>query len=203
MLKNSIFFLAAALLFISCEKRVFGTESEIKAYMSEEENNLRYEKNVNGVALALQYRPTDLLVNQEAAGDYNERKIDSLRKKYSKYMYFVLSISKNDKEILSSVNDDKEKYGQMINDLAFGMEEKIHLYTEAHDTIAMADFIYPRMYGMSNNTSIMLAFPREKEKLKEPFLYFAFDDFGASTGEVKFKVDTQAILNEPTLEFKK
>jgi hypothetical protein len=142
-----------------------------------------------------------LLVNQEVGNKKNKKEIELLRKKYSKYMYFNLSMSLNDRELLSNVAGDKQKFGQMVNDLAFGMDQKVHLFTKEKDTLSMADFVYPRMYGMSKSTVIMIVYPRDKKYLNNEYLNFTIEDLGLYTGEIKFKIDTKAIVNEPQLRF--
>ena len=46
----------------------------------------------------------------------------------------------------------------MVNQLAFGMREKVHVYTQKKDTLEMLDYNYPRMYGMSPTTDILLIY---------------------------------------------
>jgi hypothetical protein len=200
MRRNSLLLLLLLLL-ISCQNKTFDTVEEITTYINEEDNQYRYSKTINGVKYELTYRPTDLLVNQEVENKKNKKQIETLRKKYANYMYFNLSMSLNDRELLSNVSGDKQKFGQMVNDLAFGMEEKVNLFTPKKDTLSMADFIYPRMYGMTNNTTIMIVYPREKKYFEEDFLNFTIQDLGLDTGEVKFKINTNTIKNEPQLKF--
>lgn len=173
----------------------------MNTYIQDEDNGYNYKKTVADVDYILQYRPTDLLVKQELGDDNNPAQIEKLRKQYSKYMYFNLSMSKNDQELLNGVARDKAKFGQMVNDLAFGMEEKLHVYTPTKDTLALSDFIYPRMYGMSNSTSIMIVYPRDTKYLKQDYLNFVIEDLGLDTGDIKFKLDTKALTNEPHLRF--
>jgi hypothetical protein len=200
MRRNSVLLLLLLLL-ISCQNKTFDTVEEITTYINEEDNQYRYSKTINGVKYELTYRPTDLLVNQEVGNKKNKKQIELLRKKYSKYMYFNLSMSLNDRELLSNVVRDKQKFGQMVNDLAFGMEEKVNLFTPKKDTLSMADFIYPRMYGMTNNTTIMIVYPRDKKYLEDEYINFTIQDLGFDTGEVKFKINTNSIKNEPQLKF--
>ncbi|HRE76421.1 MAG TPA: hypothetical protein PLL09_01220 [Flavobacterium sp.] len=200
MIKNSICFIALAFLTFSCSTS-FDSEQEMMDYIAEEENGYRYFKNVNGVDYILQYRPTDLLVKQEMGEKVNKELVDSLRDKYGKYLYFNLSMSLNNQELLTNVANDKAKFGQMVNDLAFGMEEKVHLITPVKDTIAMTDFIYPRMYGMSNSTTIMLVYPNDKKMFDQDYLNFTIQDLGFYTGEVTIKINPKKIKNQPTLNF--
>jgi hypothetical protein len=189
------------LLFVSSCTKSFDSAQEMNAYIAAEDNAYQYKKTVNGVDYVLQYRPTDLLVKQELGDKHDDKQVESLRAKYHQYLYFNLSMSKNNQELLNGVARDKAKFGQMVNDLAFGMEEKVNLYTPSKDTLAMADFIYPRMYGMSNSTSIMIVYPREDKYMKQDYLNFAIQDLGLDTGEIKFKLNTQKLQNEPQLRF--
>jgi hypothetical protein len=109
-------------------------------------------------------------------------------------------MSVNQKELLSIVPKNRNEFGAMVNQLAFGMNEKVHLYTQSKDTIDLTDYIYPRMYGMSRATTIMFVYPRE-EALQEKTLNFTIEDLGMYTGEVKFKLDTEKLQQEPRLKF--
>lgn len=200
MVKNSLLPLLLVLIVSSCSK-TFDTQEEMNDYIKDEDNGYNYKKTVVGVDYVLQYRPTDLLVKQELGDKIDATQVDKLRKKYSKYLYFNLSMSKNDRELLNGMASDKAKFGQMVNELAFGMEEKVHLYTTEKDTLAMADFIYPRMYGMSNATSIMIVYPRDAKFMKQDYLNFVIEDLGFDTGDINFKINTQALQKEPQLLF--
>jgi glucose dehydrogenase len=200
MVRNSLFALLLLLFISSCAK-TFETQEEMNDYIKDEDNGYSYKKNVAGVDYVLQYRPTDLLVKQELGDKTDAIQVDKLRQKYSKYLYFNLSMSKNDQELLNGVARDRARFGQMVNELAFGMEEKVHMYTPEKDTLAMADFIYPRMYGMSNATSIMIVYPRETKFIKQDYLNFVIEDLGLDTGDIKFKLNMQALQKEPQLLF--
>lgn len=200
MVKNSLLSVLLVLISTSCSK-TFDTQEEMNEYLKDEDNGYNYRKTVIGVDYVLQYRPTDLLVKQELGDKTDASQVDKLREKYSKYMYFNLSMSKNNQELLNGVARDKAKFGQMVNELAFGMEEKVHVYTPEKDTLAMADFIYPRMYGMSTATSILIVYPRDVKYLNQDHLNFVIEDLGLDTGDIKFKLNSKALQKEPQLQF--
>jgi glucose dehydrogenase len=200
MVKNSLLYLMLVLIVSSCTK-TFDTLEEMNDYIQDEDNGYNYKKTIVGVDYVLQYRPTDLLVKQELGDNNDPTQADKLRQKYNKYLYFNLSMSKNNQELLNGVARDKAKFGQMVNELAFGMEEKVHLFTPEKDTLTMADFIYPRMYGMSNATSIMIVYHRETKFMSQNYLNFVIQDLGLDTGDVKFKLNTKVLKNEPQLQF--
>ena len=202
MQKNNVFSLILIFLIsLSCTKK-FDDEKDFSDYLSDTDNNYRFQKTVNGVDYILQYKPTDELVKQELLGDEkNSNKIEKLRTKYKSYLYFNLSMSKNKQELLNGLVRDKSKFGKMVNDLAFSMDQKVHLYTPLKDTLALSDFIYPRMYGMTNSTSLLLVYPRKEFFMKQDYLNFVIEDLGLDTGDVKFKLDPKALTNEPQFQF--
>lgn len=201
MIKRNSLFLILMVVISSCGNKSFDTAEEVSAFISDEDNEYCYKKDVNGVTYTLQYRPTDLMVQQELEDSISEKKVKQLRVKYNKYLYFNLSMSLNGQELLSNVVRDKQQFGQMVNDLAFNMDQKVHMYSPIKDTLAMTDFVYPRMYGMTNSTTILIVYPRDKRFLKEDYLNFTIEDLGLNTGEVKFKVKTQPLKKEPQLNF--
>jgi hypothetical protein len=133
--------------------------------------------------------------------DATSQEIDSLRNKYNKYAYFNLSMSKSNQEILNSVAGDRNQFGAMLSTLAFGMENKIHMYSNKRDTISMLDYVYPRMYGMSKSTSLLLVYSSE-ELEKYTQLNFAIEDLGFSTGEVRFLYNVKTLFKEQKLNLK-
>lgn len=188
---------------MSCEQRKFQSETELLEYIKDIKNGYTQYKSVNGVDYALTYRPTDLLVYQEVHDIMDTKKTEDLRSKYKKFMYFNLSMSINNEELLSAVPKNKNEFGEMVNQLVFGMNEKVHMYTHNKDTIEMVDFNYPRMYGMSRATTIMFVYPRDENILKGKYINFTIEDFGLNTGEVKFKVSVEKLMNEPELSLEK
>ncbi len=185
---------------ISCTNKTFNTEEELWTYLKDEKNGYIQHKNINGYDFTLLYKPTDILVKQELGDSKDAETSSALRKKYNKYMYFNVSMSKNNQELLSTAPNNRNEFGAMVNQLAFGMGDKVHLFTQEKDTIELADFSYPRMYGMSRSTDILFVYPRDKKQLTKEYLNFTIEDLGIYTGEVKFKVLTKKIKNEPKLK---
>lgn len=202
--RNTPLMIALAMIFLSsCTQKKFDSEEALWAYMKDEPNQFIQYKSVNGIDFSLTYRPTDLLVKQALSRNATEDEIDSLRSKYHQYLYFNLSISKNDQEVLNSMAGNRNQFGAMVNQLAFGMTENVHLYTPKRDTIAMLDYVYPRMYGMSTSTNMLLVYPRDAVAMQQEYINLSIEDIGLFTGEVTFKIPTSSINNEPRLNFKK
>jgi hypothetical protein len=199
MKKFIVIFLLAPLLF-SCSTKVFDTSEELWSYLKDKDNGYLQEKNINGYNFSLLYKPTDLLVIQELEEHPTPEKIKALKVKYKKQLYFTLSMSRNEKELLSTTPKNRQEFGAMVNQLSFGMRNKVHLFTQSKDTIELLDYNYPRMYGMSQATTMLFVYPRDKKYLKEATLNFSIEDLGTYTGEVKFKIAADKINNEPSLK---
>ncbi|ALM09328.1 hypothetical protein SB49_14115 [Sediminicola sp. YIK13] len=190
------------LMLVGCNQKSFHSENELTTYLQDEGNHYIQKKTINGVDFSISYRPTDLLVNQELGEVFSVSKVDSLREKYRKYLYFTLSMAKDDKELLNSQVGNKNKFGAMVNQLAFGMENSVHLISDQRDSIPLADYVYPRMYGMGGNTTILFVYPRNEKLLQSDYFNFIIKDIGFATGEVGFRMETKLIINEPSLNFK-
>ncbi len=190
-----------------CSTKTFDTKEELWNYLKDKENGYLQEKNINGYNFSLLYKPTDILVAQELGPDtesssaLKKERIKKLREKYKNQMYFTLSMSRNNKELLSTTPNNRQEFGAMVNQLAFGMREKVHLFTQKKDTVELLDYNYPRMYGMSQATTMLFVYPKDKKYLKEETLNFTIQDLGTYTGEVKFKIETKKIKNQPQLKF--
>lgn len=182
-----------SLFFWSCGPKEFDSEEELWSYIKNPDNGYFQKKSVNGVDFSLLYKPTDLIIAQELRNeDATKEEIDSLRNKYGPYAYFNLSMSRGNQELLNSVAGDRNQFGKMVNTLAFGMKNKIHLYSREKDTIPIIDYVYPRMYGIGNNTSILLVYSMDEVK-KYTHLNLTTEDLGFGTGDINFSF---AILNE-------
>jgi hypothetical protein len=178
-------------------------EKSLVAYIADEDHGLTKQQTINGVDVRVTYRPQDFLVKQEidAGLAKTDSAIEKLKEQYNKQLYFVLSLSKNNQEVLTSVASNKAVFSQMVNNLAFGMGNNIMLITSENDTIELVDFIYPRMYGMSNSTDILLAFKNDTQ-LNAEYLKFKIADLGLRTGNITFTFKTKDIRKTPTLKLR-
>jgi hypothetical protein len=171
----------------SCEGKNFDSTQELITYVNEKDNGYLQQKVVGGVKFSLLLRPSDLIAAQEIEQSEKEANLDSLRDKYKQFLYLNLSFSKSNKEILSTLPATQAQFASLINELTFNMDKKIHLFDTKKDTFQMLDYIYPRMYGLSKNTSLLLIFDKNKISTTEN-LFLTIEEFGLNTGEVKFRI---------------
>lgn len=188
---------------MSCSTKSFDNEKDLLDYLNNPDYGYLQQKNVNGYDFSLLYKPTDLLVQQELSNnvDIEKIKIQKLRDQYGKYLYFSISISKEGKELLSTTPKNRNEFGSMVNRLAFGMRDKVHLYNQHKDTLNLLDYNYPRMYGMGKATTMLFVYPKDQKYLQDEYLNFTIEDLGTYTGEIKFKIETEKIKKQPQLSF--
>ncbi|SRX52232.1 hypothetical protein [Aequorivita sp. CIP111184] len=204
MFEKKIFFSIMTLfLLCSCKQKEFNDIDEMITYLKMPINGYFQSKNINGIHFELMYQPTDILVYRELDSAYSKSLINLVREKYAKNLYFNLSISKEGGELLNKVPQNTDDFGALLTQLSFQMDKRIHLYNNKKDTIELADYVYPRMYGMSKTTSILFVFPKNDEFLNSEYLNFTIEDIGLKTGEIKFKIKSNDIKNEPKLIFPK
>jgi len=187
------------ILLYSCTPTV-KSPKELQQYILEPSHGLLQQKEINGTTIKLTYKPGMLFANQEinVYDTFNKKQIDDIMGRYNKQLYFILSLSRGNKEILSTYNN-QQWFGQMVNQFAFGMGEDVSLVTDRGDTLQLLDFHHPRMYGMAPSTDILMAFEKpDMKKSKE--LKFEMKDIGLQTGDVKFKIKTKDIRKVPKLK---
>ncbi len=197
-LLSSIFLI---LTFFACESKSFNSKEELMSHLKNTDNGYHFQKSVNGIDFSLTYRPTDLMVHQFIDGETETAEVEKLRKKYSDYLYFNLSMSANGKELLSQKAQNRAEYGAKVNQLSFGMADKVVLTDQKRDTLALLDYTYPRMYGMGRSTSLLLVYKNDDKAMQQEHLFLTVKDLGYGTGEVSFKVDTEKIKQQPQLKF--
>lgn len=188
-------------MFSACGPKSFDSKEDMLAYLRDSENGYHFQKSVNGIDYSLMYRPTDLLVIQSIGDGKNREKVDRLRKKYAGHLYFNLSMSANGKELLGQNLGSRAEFGAMVNQLAFGMADKVSLISQKRDTMALLDYAYPRMYGMGASTDMLLVYEKERVAMQQDHLFFTIRDLGFGTGEVSFRIDTKKIKQQPKLNF--
>lgn len=179
-------YLLALLIAVSCAGPAYVTPEELTMYFKSADHGLYQFSQVNDMKIEVTYRPTDLLVHQELTNTKADvAVVEKLRKKYSSYYYFILSISKNNKEALHQ-SASMGQYSELVQAMSFRMPSYVTLTTSEYDTVPVGDFMLNRTYGMSTSTDILFAFNKEKTKNKK-WVQFNLNEFGMGTGNQRFR----------------
>ncbi len=190
------------LLLLGCAKWGQYTEAELKAYLGDPDNGVVREKKVGTVKVSAQYRPTDLLVAQELRStDTTPEEISRLKDRYGPYHYFILNMVSQDDHVLDMSKVGYPAFSDLLQTLAFRMDQYAYLTTSEKDTIPVADFIFPRMYGSMKSTALLFSFSREGMKRRNyEWIELNMKEFGLRTGPMKFRFKRSSLDAIPPLD---
>lgn len=185
------------LTLVSCGRPESLTKEQLTAYILDEDNGLRKVLNIGTARVEVSYQPTDLMISRElpASKIPDEAIIEQLRKKYQSNLYFVVSLSRNGKEILHQV--DQFQYSELVRKMSFEMSEYVFL-TNSLDTLHVRDFMLDRTFGMTASTNLLFAFENRDFAQHDDF-EFCIEEFGLDLGKVKLTFDPEDIRLAPRL----
>jgi hypothetical protein len=177
-------------------------EEDFISFIKDPKNGLLHEKTVNGVTYRVYYRPTDMVVKQLllAQDTISKDVIDSLRKEYEGLLYFALSLSRGGGDALESLSGNRATYSAMVQQMAFGLNQKVLLTTSTRDTLQLVNYVFPRTYGYSTSADILFAFEAGRYTDAE-WISLLVEEFGLKTGDMRFKFYTKNIKKAPRLKF--
>ncbi len=185
-------------LFSGCKPNHVSAD-RLVSYVADESNGLRKSVISSGTTIEVIYRPTDLLVHQELAGSSaTPEQIETSREKYSQYLYFILSLSIENKEALHQ--SAGSQYGDLIQILSFKMNSYVSLTTAASDTIPVADFMLNRTFGMATSTDVLFVFSKEKTQGTD-WVQFNLNEFGLGTGNQRLRFAMRDLEDAPQIDF--
>lgn len=200
-LKPTYYLLAVIIGLCSCQSGYMHKE-ELEAYVSDADHEVTKEREYKGYKVQVTYKPSDLLILQE---NNDSEQLDSssysrLYQKYHNYYYFILELSRGDKEVLMQHATSPE-YTELVQTLSFRMGQYVNLTTSERDTIPVGDYTFPRTFGMGSSNALMFAFSKADVEQDE-WLKFNLQEFGLGLGIQSFRFDIEKLESTPRIEFK-
>ncbi len=178
------------------------SKKELQEFVLNPENGLIKTIDSGGIQMTVTYRPNDLFVWQELGGNRDPRIIDSLRGKYERNLYFVLSFSSGRREVLGNSGNSLEAFSGALQTMAFRMTEYVFLSDSKRNTIELADFALDRTFGYASSTNILLVFNLPKNLLGvTPTVEVHVDEFGLGLGNQRFEFMSKDITRCPGIKF--
>lgn len=170
------------------------SEGELRNYLQDPDNGLIKTAEDGSFKIEALYRPTDFILKQQMEKG-SAQEIDSLRKAYGNYVYFLLSITKNDKDLETYFAYDLSSFANKISYLSDGFSASIRLEGEGRER-AIADYVYTRSYG-NGPSRFLLVF--EKPTAKDFDLIIEGYELGF--GKVRLSFNLHDINKTPNLKF--
>jgi hypothetical protein len=194
-----VFFILALYFIVSCTSHEVDYKDLIK-YLSDPTHGLQKEQKIGNITVRVTYRPQSLLIRQEL-NNIPQIKGDTLARlseHYKGQLYFTLSFTSKNKDLLNEVSPDQSQFADLLNQLAFRMSEKVFLTTSEQDTLDFLDYAYPRDFGINNSTNLIFAF-KNKNLRNTSWIEFKLLDIGLNIPPVRFRFYIKDINNIPQL----
>lgn len=197
----STYFFLFFLIVAACGTPDYMTEPELQAYVAGHSGTAKTREH-HGYRLQMTYKPGDLLVAQELGSSLadSEAQLHRLRTKYNAYDYFVFSLSKAGKEALYAGTSGMGAFSEQVQTLAFRMHDYVRATTSAGDTVALADYAFPRTYGMGSATNLLFVFSREDSR-NDAWIQIHVKEFGLGLGHQVFRFRREALEEVPKIKF--
>jgi hypothetical protein len=192
--------LAFTVLLSGCGPKKIKDIEGLSAFVKDEENRVTNRANSGDFTFTATVLPTDWLVVMEAGEEeLASDTISKWRRRFDRFLYFQLSISRNGKEALHQLGDNAI-YSELVNTLSFHMENYVNL-TTADDTIAVHDYSLNRTYGLNESTDLIFSFERDKLRDQE-WIQFNLNEFGLGVGNQRFRFRRSDLDAVPEISFR-
>ena len=106
-----------------------------------------------------------------------------------------MSLGEND--VLYKGSSNQTQFSNTLNKLNFELSNYIYALTDKKDTLYLADYFVPNLYGMGGNTQVILAFEKEKTYNE---LEIRMKELGFGIGEKQFIFLKKNIQDIPELK---
>jgi hypothetical protein len=198
--------IAVAFLFVilnasSCRNE-FVSEADLVEYVNDTDNGLTKSVRAGRNLVEVSWQPTDLLIAREVRGIQKPtaEEIDRARAKYQGQYYFAVRLSRNGQDLSTPSQVGFEGFTRLLETLSFEMGDKVSVITSAGDTLAVADYVYNRTYGISKSSDLLFVFRKERQPLHDnAFLELKLDEFGLETGKQVFRFEIDDINETPKI----
>jgi hypothetical protein len=168
-------------------------EAALMAFVKDEDNGLIQKVEYEDFKLEATYKPTDLIVKHQMEKG-TAKEIDSLRKAYAPYLYFVLSVEREGKDLETGFAMDLGTFAEKISYLSSSFSENIVLATDVK-TYSITDYLYTRSYGTGPSRFLIIF-----EKPKENNFELVVEGHSLGFGKVKFPFKQADINKTPSLK---
>lgn len=176
------------------------SKTELLNYLNDPENRLMQADSASGFTYTVYFKPSDLIAAQYLAKRDSTIRVDSLRKAHKDYLYFNLCVSWSGKDLFSQQIPGTDFNG-LQKRVSFGMEEFINLSDEHNHTYKLVDYSYPRLYGMTNSTNILLVFKNDAPEAASRYDLTVKDFVTEVLDPFLFTFQKTDIIKAPELNF--
>ncbi len=183
--------------FMNCQFSDTVSKDELISFVNDEANGLCNKKELEGVQYTITYKPIDLIIVRWLKKN-SSTDLDSLRSSFKNTVYFSLDISVDSTDAFGRMSANCP---DMLKVVSFGLQEHIILKDETGQEFYLSDFVYPRLYGNTNKTSVLLCFENENLNLNGDLNIYCSDFINGSIEKIKFNFKNTDITKIPKLRY--
>jgi hypothetical protein len=182
----------------SCQRTMGKTE--LLGYLNDPENKLVLTDSAPGFIYKVYFKPSDLIAAQHLVKRDSTIRLDSLRKAHKEYLYFNLCVSYEGKDLFSQ-HIPEANFTELQKRVSFGLEQYVILSDEQYHSYKLVDYSYPRLYGMTNSTNILLVFKNDAPEMADDYRLTIKDFITESSDQFIFTFHKTDIVKAPQLNF--
>jgi hypothetical protein len=172
--------ISATVCFASCKKKI-ATKADLISYINDSKNGLQKSQQMGEINAVLTYKPFQLMTNMQRPGS---KKTD-MADKFQDKLFFVLSLSANNKELLKQL--PFSQYSEMVQVMAFRMNSFIDVVPDNNKPVEPLDCIFQQTYGMGASNNLLIVFDK-KRLMTAQNLRVHITEFGLNTGDLNFEI---------------
>jgi hypothetical protein len=130
---------------------------------------------------------------QNLSDEELKSKMKEIENRYSKSIYFSLSVSFSDeknqqRDIVTGEARTFDEYKENVQKYLFELGSYIYLQTDKKEKIEVSIYNFDRSWGVSKSSTALFAFPSTVDSDSE-YLNLVIDEFGLGTGKIEFEWD--------------
>lgn len=137
------------------------SEEQLYNYLQDEDHGTFQTVEDGKFKISVMYRPSELVAKQQMEKK-TEKEYDSLTAYFSKYLYFLMEITYNGKDLETAFATNPSTFPSNISYLSEKFGDDVRLVSKT-DTLNITDFIYARSYGIGTS-QFLLAFEKPREE---------------------------------------
>lgn len=198
MLRFSCFLFNSICMIIllqSCNPAI-NNKADLQVYITDPDNGLTSITEKSDVTLKMTWQPWQLIANK--IGNSKSKAVND-SSIFAKNLYFILSLSKDNKELLRQL--PFETYSEMVQVLSFRMQNFISAELDK-TTIEPVECAFQQTYGMTEANMLLLVF-NKKDIGEAEDLTISLKEFGLGFGDLKFPFRLKNIDRIQNLDYNK
>ncbi|MDB5134371.1 MAG: hypothetical protein JWP37_974 [Mucilaginibacter sp.] len=180
-------FVLVAICFFSC-KKIISDRQELMIYINDPGNGLKKTEQIEKIKTVLLYKPWQLIAVKQQTINGKSKNSDPFKIKDK--LFFVLSLSANNKELLRQLPFGQ--YSEMVQVLAFRMNEFIDIVPDDKKAVEPQECIFQQTYGMGIANNLLIVF-NKGQLMSADNLRVRVKEFGLNTGNLNFEIKTKDI----------